>query len=70
MSSDEERVQRDKRDLGLKPGTGQHLVPGRSVEEVHIEEYKSRASWKPRKARATNRISGHEGLMPLRDRER
>lgn len=50
--------------------TGQHLIPGRSVEEVHIEEYKSRASWKPRKARAANTIGGHEGLMPLRDRER
>lgn len=54
----------NRRDLVLKPGTGQHLTPGRRDKAVHVEENKSRASWKPRKERASNRMSGPEGLLP------
>lgn len=70
MRSHEERIQRNKRDLGLTPGTGQHAMPGRGDKQVHMKESKSRASWKPRNEKVSNRTSGHEGLMPLRDHKR
>ena len=61
---------RETRELGLKPGTSQHLIPCRRDKELLFKENKSRASWKPGQGRVSNRMSGHERLMPLRDYRR